>query len=63
MISSYLPVGPIQQNMAQITKSLGAEGIECHQLVRGYDRICWPHAKRGFFPFKENIPKWLKTLP
>ena len=62
MISSYLPVGPIQQNMAQITKSLGAEGIECHQLVRGYDRICWPHAKRGFFPFKENIPKWLKTL-
>ncbi len=63
MTTSYLPVGPTQQNIAQITKLLAAEGVHFHQLVRGYDRVCWPHAKRGFFPFKENIPKWLKNLP
>ncbi len=63
MVSSYLPVGPTKQNMVQITKTIGEEGIECYLLMRGYDRVCWPHAKRGFFPFKENIPNWLKNLP
>ena len=29
---------------------------------RAWDEECWPLARRGFFPFKENIPKLLRSL-
>ena len=63
MIYSYTPTGPWQQNIAHITQLASKAGVQSHQLVRGYDRMCWPQARRGFFPFKEKIPGWLRDLP
>ncbi len=32
------------------------------EILRPYDGLCWPHAKKGFFPFKEKIPQFLASL-
>ena len=32
------------------------------EILRPYDALCWPHAKKGFFPFKEKIPQFLSAL-
>jgi deoxyribodipyrimidine photo-lyase len=62
LITSYLPVGAWRQNFTMLAESLTPANIHIDQLIRNYDRLCWPHAKRGFFPFKENIPRWLSDF-
>ena len=62
IITSYLPVGVWRQNFAMLAESLTSANIHIDQVVREYDRLCWPNAKRGFFPFKKNIPRWLSDL-
>ena len=32
------------------------------EVWRAYDGLCWPHAKKGFFPFKEKIPHFIASL-
>lgn len=32
------------------------------EQMRAYDSLCWPHAKKGFFPFKEKIPQFISAL-
>ena len=32
------------------------------EILRPYDNLCWPHAKKGFFPFKEKIPHFISSL-
>ena len=39
-----------------------ADAIDWVQIMRPYDRMCWPEAKKGFFPFKEKIPQFLRDL-
>ena len=62
IITSYLPAGAWRQNFAMLAESLTPANIHIDQVVREYDRLCWPYAKRGFFPFKENIPRWLSDF-
>ena len=62
LVTSYLPVGAWRQNFTMLAESLAPANIHIDQLIRNYDRLCWPHAKRGFFPFKENIPRWLSDF-
>ena len=62
IITSYLPVGVWRQNFAMLAEGLTSANIHIDQVVREYDRLCWPNAKRGFFPFKKNIPRWLSDL-
>ena len=62
MTTSYLPVGAWRQNFATLADCLAPENIHIDQVIREYDRSCWPYAKRGFFPFKENIPRWLRDF-
>ena len=62
VITSYLPVGVWRQNFAMLAESLMSANIHIDQLVREYDRLCWPYAKRGFFPFKKNIPRWMSDF-
>ena len=32
------------------------------EVMRAYDGLCWPHAKKGFFPFKEKIPHFITSI-
>jgi len=41
-------------------------GVPLRPLRRAWDDACWPLATKGFFPFRERIPKlieWLRPLP
>ncbi len=59
IITPYAPVGPVADALAQISPVLASEGITLIQSRRDWDTHFWPHAKKGFFPFREQIPKIL----
>jgi deoxyribodipyrimidine photo-lyase len=42
--------------------TLAARGIALHRLRRDWDSLCWPRATRGFFAFREEIPRLLGEL-
>jgi deoxyribodipyrimidine photo-lyase len=54
--TAYAPVGPAQDRLSAITDELAREGLALVQRRRDWDTCFWPHATRGFFPFKEHIP-------
>jgi deoxyribodipyrimidine photo-lyase len=62
IVTSYAPTGPIADALCRIAPILAAEGIPLIQVRRAWDENFWPHATKGFFPFKENIPKILKEM-
>ena len=62
IITSYAPVGPVADALASIAPLLAKEGIPLTQIRRAWDENFWPHATKGFFPFKERIPKILKEM-
>ena len=53
--SGYDLVGPI-------VGQLGSAGHRVVELRRPWDAAFWPHATKGFFPFKEKIRKTLSGL-
>lgn len=62
IVTSYAPTGPIADALCRIAPILAAEGVPLVQIRRAWDENFWPHATKGFFPFKENIPKILKEM-
>jgi deoxyribodipyrimidine photo-lyase len=61
IITPYAPVGPVADDLARIAPLLVHEGIALVQVRRDWDTHFWPHAKKGFFPFKEQIKSALRT--
>jgi deoxyribodipyrimidine photo-lyase len=53
----HVPIGQTRTalNTAQIT--LASRGIALIILQRRWDTNAWPHARKGFFAFREKIPK------
>jgi deoxyribodipyrimidine photo-lyase len=62
IITSYAPVGPVADALARIAPSLALEEVPLVQIRRSWDERFWPHATKGFFPFKESIPKILREM-
>jgi hypothetical protein len=60
LITPHAPVGPTRDRVDALEAALRAEGIPLHRQLRGWDARAWPHAHRGFFPFKERIPALLR---
>lgn len=61
--TAYAPVGPVAELLLEASRQLDSKGIRLVQLRRPYDTLCWPHAKRGYFKFKQQIPALLEQLP
>lgn len=61
IVTACAPVGPIADRLAEIAPVLAAEDIALAQVRRHWDAQFWPHAKKGFFPFKERIPELLRA--
>ncbi len=59
IVTAYAPVGPVADALAALAPQLAAEGIALHQRRRAWDEAFWPHATKGFFPFRERIPALL----
>lgn len=51
----YAPVGPVRERLDALAAALASEGIALTRLRRRWDDLAWPHAARGFFPFREKI--------
>lgn len=60
--TAYAPVGPVAELLAITRKRLEQYGIRIVQLSRPYDSMTWPHATRGYFKLKKEIPKLLERL-
>ncbi len=60
IVTAYVPVGPVADALALLAPALAAEGMKLVQFRRDWDAMFWPHAKKGFFPFKERIPDILR---
>ena len=60
--TAYAPVGPVAELLATTRKQLDRYGIRLLQLRRPYDSLTWPHAKRGYFKLKTQIPALLERL-
>jgi len=60
LVTPYAPVGPVRDRLDRLSVDLAAEGITLSRVLRPWDRLAWPHASRGFFPFRERIPKLLR---
>jgi deoxyribodipyrimidine photo-lyase len=46
-----------------LAPALAADGVRLVRLRRAWDDAAWPHARKGFFPFKSAIPKLLALPP
>jgi deoxyribodipyrimidine photo-lyase len=62
IITADAPVGPVKDRLDVLAPALAADGVQLVRLRRAWDDVAWPHAKKGFFPFKAAIPKLL-ALP
>ncbi|MFK7868439.1 MAG: FAD-binding domain-containing protein [Roseobacter sp.] len=60
IVTPYAPTGPVATRLASLAKAQGIPPIV--PLMRAYDQTAWPHATKGFFPFKAKIPQMIATL-
>lgn len=62
IITADIPTGPSADAMAMARPRLLHAGLELNLFRRRYDQVVWPHAKKGFFGLKKQIPTVLSTL-
>ena len=60
VVVPYAPVGPVQERMRTLDAALASEAVMLAPVRRRWDTLAWPHAARGFFPFREQIPGLLR---
>lgn len=61
IITPYAPVGPAGEAITELVRELDSRGVTVATVRREWDTAAWPHARRGFFPFRERIPKLLSA--
>lgn len=62
IVTPYAPVGAVADRLRAIAPTLAAAGLPLVPIRRAWDDIFWPHATKGFFPFKEKIPGELRAM-
>jgi deoxyribodipyrimidine photo-lyase len=62
IVTAHAPVGPVADALARLERDLALEGIDLSRRHRAWDARFWPHATKGFFPFKARIPALLQEL-
>ena len=62
VVVPYAPVGPVHERLEALRPALASEGIALVTVRRRWDGVAWPHASRGFFPFREKIPGLVREL-
>jgi deoxyribodipyrimidine photo-lyase len=62
VIMPQAPVGWTAGTLAALAPTLAAQGIPLHAVRRDWDSLCWPQATKGFFAFRENIPRFCAAL-
>ncbi len=62
IVTPYVPVGPTAEALDPLSERLSEHGVALITALRRWDQLAWPHATRGFFQFREKIPKVLSDI-
>ncbi len=62
VVTPHAPVGGTADALAALEPRLARHGITLCRVPRAHDLACWPHATRGFFTMKEEIPRLVADL-
>ena len=62
IVTPRAAIGPIAEKLRDLETQLHAAGLHLHLHERRYDRVVWPHASKGFFKLKKQIPTILSDL-
>lgn len=59
IVTPFAPLGPVRERIDALRAALAGEAVTLSSVQRQWDTLAWPHASRGFFPFRERIPHLL----
>jgi deoxyribodipyrimidine photo-lyase len=59
IVMPYAPIGADTDALTAMVPQLEAAGLRVVPARRGWDSAFWPHATKGFFAFKTQIPRLL----
>ena len=59
IVMPYTPVGPDADALSALMPKLEAAGLRVTPVRQDWDSAFWPHATKGFFAFKTQIPRLL----
>ncbi len=59
---AYIPQGHLSMQVAELRQALIDVDCRLRVFVRDFDRLAWPHATKGFFQLKRQIPRMLEAL-
>ena len=62
IVTPYAPIGPVAERLAAARGLLERYGVRLLQLRRPYDSAVWPHAGKGYFKLRQQIPVILDRL-
>ncbi|MGY6586649.1 MAG: FAD-binding domain-containing protein [Wenzhouxiangella sp.] len=60
LVTPYAPVGPTADALEALAEALRSANLSLVRVRRDWDEAAWPHATKGFFPFKKQIPDLLR---
>ena len=59
LLTAYPSIGYEKDKLSELKKQ---NKINLKYLYDSYDLLCWPHAKSGFFKFKNKISDFIKAI-
>ena len=62
VVIPWTPTGPGAEVITQLRQPLEAAGVRVAEPRTAWDESCWPHATRGYFPFRKQLPNVLERL-
>ncbi len=62
LVVPYVTVGPLRDRLDGLHESLADLDVPLYEVVSAYDRVSWPHCRRGFFGLKKKIPEVLAAV-
>ena len=59
VVTAWAPVGPVAARLDNVEGHLAEHGIKLFRVRRDYDEQAWPHAAKGYFKLKRQVPELL----
>jgi deoxyribodipyrimidine photo-lyase len=61
VVTGFSPIGPTAARLECLRGQAADEGVLFAEHLRAWDRLIWPHCRKGFFALKDKIPVLIKT--
>jgi deoxyribodipyrimidine photo-lyase len=62
VLTAFAAIGPVADELAVLDSRLAERGIALVRVMRDWDQCFWPHATRGYFQLRAQIPQHLPQL-